>query len=67
MGVLRGPRDGFRTFGIVWANCTACFSKAFKFQRSWGFEIGSHAPLQEIWESNEGEAILARRRVVPLI
>jgi hypothetical protein len=32
-----------------------------------GVEIGSDVPLQEIWESNEGEAILARRRVVSLI
>lgn len=27
-----------------------------------GFEIESDAPLQGIWESNGGEAILARRR-----
>jgi hypothetical protein len=29
-----------------------------------GFEIGSNVPLKEIWEGDEGEAILSRRRVV---
>jgi hypothetical protein len=32
-----------------------------------GFEIGLDTPLQEIWESNEEEAILSRRRVVAFI
>jgi len=30
---------------------------------SWVFELGPDVPLQEIWQSNEGEAILSRRRV----
>ena len=46
--------------------CLARFMIGANNSHSWGFEIGLDAPLQEIWESNKGEAILARRWVVPL-
>jgi len=43
--------------------CLARLVTGAQDYHSWGFEFGSDVPLQKIWQSNEGEAILSRRRV----